>query len=94
MGNTATQATSAAVTSAATATCPVLDLVLGPLNLNILGLQVTLNQVVLNIDAIPGAGNLLGNLLCDVAGLLNPGGGLSSILDELVTDLNQILASL
>ncbi|MFL5300121.1 MAG: hypothetical protein ACJ79R_07255, partial [Anaeromyxobacteraceae bacterium] len=29
--------------------CPVLNLVLGPLNLNLLGLAVNLNQVVLNI---------------------------------------------
>lgn len=92
-----TQSASSSVTSAAaaaTAACPVLNLVLGPLNLNLLGLQVTLNQVTLDITAIPGAGNLLGNLLCDVAGLLNPGGGLSSILDELVTVLNQVLSSL
>jgi hypothetical protein len=70
-----------------------LSLVLGPLNLNLLGLNITLNQVVLNITAIPGAGNLLGNLLCAVANLLN-GGNLSGILNQLVTLLNQILASL
>ncbi len=51
--------------------CNVLTLVLGPLNLNLLGLVVTLNQVNLVINAVPGAGNLLGNLLCAVAGLLN-----------------------
>jgi hypothetical protein len=48
--------------------------VLGPLNLDLLGLVVTLNQVNLVINAVPGAGNLLGNLLCAVAGLLNGGG--------------------
>lgn len=57
--------------SAAALTCPVLHLVLGPLNLNLLGLTVHLNQVVLDITAVPGAGNLLGNLLCSVANLLN-----------------------
>jgi hypothetical protein len=81
--------------AAVTASCPILNLVLGPLNLNLLGLQVTLNQVILNITALPGAGNLLGNLLCDVAGLLNPGaGGLTGVLDELVAVLNQILSAL
>jgi hypothetical protein len=52
-------------------TCPVLHLVLGPLHLNLLGLHVNLNKVILNITAVSGAGNLLGNLLCDVANLLN-----------------------
>ena len=73
--------------------CQVLDLVLGPLNLNLLGLVVTLNQVHLNITAVPGAGNLLGNLLCAVAGLLN-GGGLSGVLGQIASLLNQILALL
>lgn len=72
------------------ASCNVLNLVLGPLNLNLLGLVVTLNQVNLNITAVPGAGALLGNLLCDVANLLNSGGGLSTIS----TLLNQILSLL
>ena len=49
--------------------CNVLNLVLGPLDLNVLGLQVHLNQVVLNIIAQTGASQLLGNLLCAVAGL-------------------------
>jgi hypothetical protein len=79
--------------SSVSASCPILSLVLGPLNLNLLGLNITLNQVVLNITAIPGAGNLLGNLLCAVANLLN-GGNLSAILGQLVTLLNQILAAL
>ncbi len=45
---------------------------------------------VLDITAIPGPGNLLGNLLCDVANLLNGGGALSQI----VTALNNLLALL
>lgn len=81
---------SPAAAAAAPAACTVLDLVLGPLNLNLLGLVVTLNQVHLNITAVPGAGALLGNLLCDVANLLNSGGPLSTISSL----LNQILALL
>ncbi|HZP00085.1 MAG TPA: hypothetical protein VFD30_07315 [Terriglobia bacterium] len=75
------------------ATCPILSLTLGPLDLNLLGLVIHLNQVVLNITAVSGAGNLLGNLLCAVANLLN-GGNLTSILDTLVADLNAILRAL
>ena len=51
------------------------------------------DSVVLNITAVPGAGNLLGNLLCAMANLLN-GGNLTGILDTLVSDLNSILAAL
>lgn len=77
-----------AAAAPAAASCNVLDLVLGPLNLNLLGLVVTLNQVHLNITAVPG--ELLGSLLCAVANLLNGGGALSS----LAALLNQILAAL
>ena len=79
---------------AASGSCNILSLTLGPLHLNVLGLVVDLNQVVLNITAQPGSGNLLGNLLCDVAGLLNGGGALSGLLDQLTTLLNQILGAL
>lgn len=74
--------------------CQILTLTLGPLDLNLLGLVVHLNQIVLNITALPGAGNLLGNLLCDVANLLNGGGPLSTLLANLSNLLNQILAAL
>ena len=76
----------------ARATCPILHLVLGPLDLDLLGLQVHLDRVVLNVDAQSGPGNLLGNLLCAVAGLLD--GGLQGLLGRLVTLLNQILGQL
>lgn len=55
----------------ALAQCQILDLVLGPLDLDLLGLVVHLDRVHLNITAESGPGNLLGNLLCAVAGLLN-----------------------
>jgi hypothetical protein len=34
-------------------TCPILHLELGPLDLNLLGLRVQLNQVVLDVTALP-----------------------------------------
>lgn len=49
-----------------TATCSVLDLVLGPLNLQLLGLNVSLNQVHLAITADP-TGGVLGSLFCQLA---------------------------
>ena len=74
-------------------TCQILSLVLGPLDLNLLGLRIQLNQVVLNITAIPGGG-LLGDLLCAVANLLNAGGPIATLLAQLSTLLNQIIAAL
>jgi len=67
-------------------TCQILDLTLGPLDLNLLGLVVHLDTVHLNITAVRGPGNLLGNLLCAVAGLLdNTGGGnLANLLNQLL----------
>ena len=74
-------------------TCPILHLELGPLDLNLLGLRVQLNQVVLDITAIPGPGNLLGNLLCAIAGLLD-GTDLSGILGNLLQNLLDALIRL
>jgi hypothetical protein len=66
--------------------CQILDLVLGPLHLDLLGLVVDLNQVHLNITAQPGPGNLLGNLLCGVAHLLD-GSGNATTLANLLNSL-------
>jgi hypothetical protein len=71
----------AAVTNA---TCDILHLDLGPLHLDILGLVVDLNRIVLDITAESGAGNLLGNLLCGVAGLLDNPGGLAKLLNQIL----------
>lgn len=76
------------------ADCDVLNLVLGPLDLNVLGLTVSLNRVLLDVVAVSGAGNLLGNLLCAVAGLLDGGGLLSNLLGQITDLLNQILGRL
>jgi hypothetical protein len=73
-----------------TGTCEILNLVLGPLHLDLLGLVVDLNQLELDIVAEAGPGNLLGNLLCAVAGLLDTDGALAGIANL----LNQILAAL
>jgi hypothetical protein len=80
--------------AASTGSCQILDLVLGPLDLNLLGLQVHLDTVHLNITAQSGPGNLLGNLLCAVAGLLDGPTGLNAILTQITALLNQLLGIL
>ena len=86
---TVTQAVSVPVSG--TGSCQILHLTLGTLDLNLLGLQVHLNQVVLDITAQSGPGNLLGNLLCAVAHLLDnpaaPAGGLAGLLNNLLANL-------
>jgi hypothetical protein len=70
--------------------CSILHLELGPLDLDLLGLVVHLNRVVLDITAEPGPGNLLGNLLCAIAGLLDARAPLD-ILADAINDLFRIL---
>jgi hypothetical protein len=72
------------------ASCQILRLSIGAIDLNLLGLTVHLDPVLLVITAVPGPGNLLGNLLCAIANLLNGTGTLAQI----VILLNQLLALL
>jgi hypothetical protein len=74
--------------------CQILNLDLGPLNLNLLGLVVDLSPISLDVTAVPGPGNLLGNLLCAVAGLLDPGSPFEDLLGDVLDLINQILDSL
>ena len=74
--------------------CDILFLDLGPLNLNLLGLQLDLAEVILDVDALAGAGNLLGNLLCAVTGLLNIldlGALVQGIIESLLGAINGLL---
>lgn len=71
--------------------CQILFLDLGPIFLDLLGLQVDLSQIVLDVTAVPGAGNLLGNLLCAVAGLLDSPGNTTNAIANL---LNRVLSIL
>lgn len=73
----------------AQATCNILDLTLGPIHLDLLGLVLDTNQIHIQLTANT-AGGLLGDLLCGIANLLNGGGLLQDIADL----LNQILAIL
>ena len=62
---------------------------LGPINLNLLGLVVRTNRINVRIDAVPGPGNLLGNLLCAITGLLDPQ---TASVRQQASALNAILA--
>jgi len=76
-------------------TCAILSLVLGPLHLDVLGLVIDLNRVILNITGQTGAGNLLGNLLCSLTGILDGGAILTrflSIVNQLLAAINSVLA--
>ena len=75
-----------------TGACQILNLSIAPINLNLLGLSVRTNQIDLRIEAVPGAGNLLGNLLCGITNLLNPGQLANTPLGQLSQILNAILA--
>ena len=87
------------------ATCPILNLQLGPINLSVLGLNVDTSPICLEITATEGGG-LLGDLLCNITNLLNGGTPLADILADLshgqrgrlnrglTTVLNQVFAPL
>lgn len=80
----------------AQATCPVLNLVIGPVDLNLLGLRVRLGggtdfsqPIVLDLTAYQGQG-LLGDLLCGVSNLLNQ----NNLLTQLTGQVQQLVATL
>jgi hypothetical protein len=77
------------------AVCDILNLEVGPLDLNLLGLGVHLDDcdngpVTVDVTAIPGPGNLLGNLLCGLVGLLDNGLPLNQVLNRLNRLLNRL----
>ena len=83
--------------------CPILHLVIAPIDLNLLGLRVRLGggtdfsqPIVLDLTAYQGQG-LLGDLLCGVSNLLNQNGLLSQLtgqVQQLVATLNQLISLL
>jgi len=67
------------------ATTPILNLHVGAIHLNVLGLKVDTSEICLAINAQSGSGNLLGNLLGDVAHLLDQGVNLNQLLGSLTS---------
>jgi len=94
-GTIAGQAFTAPITlstsPATTGDCPILNLHLGPIDLNVLGLQVKTSEICLNIDANSGSGKLLGNLLCGVSHALDGGTSLGDILGGLTNQQTKAL---
>jgi hypothetical protein len=82
-----------ALVSNLSGTCEILQLDIGPIHLDLLGLVVDLSAIHLTIDAQSGPGNLVGNLLCQIAALLD-GPILATTLLTLVGLLNQLIGIL
>jgi hypothetical protein len=76
-------------TGAVAAGCPILDLELGPITLDLLGLVVETSPICLQITAYQGGG-LLGDLLCGIANLLSGDGIIPGLpLDDILGALDQ-----
>jgi len=74
--------------------CPILNLELNAIELNLLGLNVETSDICLSITAYEGGG-LLGDLLCGVSNLLNDGSSLGNILGGLTqSNLSTVLNGL
>ena len=70
--------------------CPILHLEIGPIDLDLLGLVVHVDRIVVDITAEAGPGKLLGNLLCAVARLLDTNAALTALAQL----LNNLLGAL
>jgi hypothetical protein len=69
--------------------CQVLDVALGALKLDLLGFEVALNPVNLNLMGV--VGTPLGDLVCSVSGLLGNVAGLVEVLNRLLGLLTGLL---
>ena len=74
--------------------CQILNLTLQPIDLNLLGLRLRTSRIDLRLEGVPGAGNLLGNLLCGITGILDPQGTAGATPSQLTQVLNALLALL
>jgi len=84
--------------AAQVAACTILELDIGAIRLELLGLVIDIAPIAIDITAIPGGG-LLGDLLCALAGLLsgiNLGnlGNVLGLLGQLLTVLQRLNAIL
>jgi len=81
LGGTTTQVpVTISLAPSSTPAVPILNLRLDAIHLDLLGLKVDTSNICLAVNAVPGSGNLLGNLLADVANLLNGGTPIGGIL--------------
>jgi hypothetical protein len=69
------------------AVCQILDLDIGRIHLDLLGLVIDIAPIHIDITAVEGPGNLLGNLLCALVGILDPNSALADFLNNLLEAL-------
>lgn len=72
--------------------CQVLNLALGPINVDVLGFQIALSPVTLNLAGVTGTP--LGDLVCSVSDLLGNVAGLVNLLNSLLGLLTGLLGGL
>ncbi len=92
----------ASVSGTQAGACDILNLSVGPLDLNLLGLDVVLDDcdggpVTVDITAQPGGGKLLGNLLCNLAGLLDGpanGNAIANALNRVADAIDRLVGAL
>ena len=80
--------------NASQSTTPVLDLFVSPVHLNLLGLLVDTSPIHLTITANAGTGQVLGNVVTDLANLFNPPLPSTLNIDTINTHLQQLLSEL
>ena len=74
--------------------CPILHLEVGPIFLDLLGLQLETNEIVIDLRAVGGPGALLGNLLCAVVGLLDDTPLNVGLINQLLAQINALLSQI
>ena len=72
--------------------CQVLDIALGPITLDVLGVDVALGAVTFNLTGV--AGTPLGDLVCAVSDLLGNVAGLVNVLNSLLGLITGLLGGL
>ena len=73
-------------------TCPVLDVVLAPVHVNVLGIDVTLNPIALDLHG--EVGTALGGLVCAVVDLIGNVAGLVNVLNAILGLLTGLLGGI
>lgn len=73
-------------------TCPVLDIMLAPIDVNLLGTQVSIGPIAINLQG--EAGTPLGDLVCAASDLIGNVAGLVNLLNSILGLLTGLLGGL
>lgn len=93
-GETLSDSFAGALPLSSNSACNILFLDVQPIFLDLLGLQLTTSQIQIDLSAVAGQGNLLGNLLCVVVGLLDGPGAFIQLINNIIDAINAILDGL